>query len=462
MRDSQLWILYTRELKSAFRERSIVVQGVLLPIFMYPVLLWVMFSALVLVQGLNEGFTSRVVVEGPVPDRHASLLDSLAARTDVLVYGWEPEVDGDDDGEVNADSQTRMLQAQQSMDPPADPVAALRDGDLDAILRIDDVPSDSAGAALAGNFVAHIRFDRSETRSSGARSRIEGEVEAYRDRWLADAGAGLGLTESDRRLYAVATENVSSERDVGAMLMGQMLSVFLVIMVALGCFMPSIDTTAGERERSTWETTMTVSASRGDIIRAKYLYVATLGILAGLLNVVAMFASIGAVVQPLLDSNESIQFTIPFLAVPVMMLGAIILALFFSAAMMILASFARTFKDGQAMVTPVYWLIFIPLLLGDSPDTTLTPGIAAIPVANVAMMIKDALKGIYLWPLIGMTVVVNLVLIVLLLLLARRILAFEDFLMGSFDGSMWKFVKERMLGRKPKSGNEAATAAAGD
>ena len=59
-----------------------------------------------------------------------------------------------------------------------------------------------------------------------------------------------------------------------------MMSFFLVIMVALGCFVPSIDSTAGERERSTWETLMTVSAPRSSVILAKYLYVATLGILA--------------------------------------------------------------------------------------------------------------------------------------------------------------------------------------
>ena len=46
-------------------------------------------------------------------------------------------------------------------------------------------------------------------------------------------------------------------------------------LVAVGCFYPAIDSTAGERERSTWETLMTVSASRGSIIAAKYLYVAS-------------------------------------------------------------------------------------------------------------------------------------------------------------------------------------------
>ena len=191
---------------------------------------------------------------------------------------------------------------------------------------------------------------------------------------------------------------------------------------------------------------MTVSASRTSIVTAKYLYVATLGILAGLLNVAAMMASMGAVVRPLLGGQEgAVSFAIPWLAVPVMLAGAAALALFFAAAMMILAAFARSFKDGQAMITPVYWLVFIPLLLGDQSDVNLSLGTSLIPIANVTMMIRDAIGGVFVWPWIGVTLLVTLVLVVLLLLLARQILRFEDFLIGAFDGSFWRFAKEKLF-----------------
>jgi sodium transport system permease protein len=171
-------------------------------------------------------------------------------------------------------------------------------------------------------------------------------------------------------------------------------------------------------------------------------------VFAGVLNVLAMFLSMGAVMAPLFaQSGDDFQFALPPLALPVMVLGAIALALFFAAAMMILAAFARSFKEGQGMVTPVYWLALVPLMLSQRSDTTLTATTAAIPVANVAMMIRDAVRGVFLWPLIAETVVVELVTVVLCLLLARAILGFEDFLLGSYDGSFWRFLKERMLGR---------------
>ncbi|MBT4186992.1 MAG: hypothetical protein HOE14_07250 [Gemmatimonadales bacterium] len=154
---------------------------------------------------------------------------------------------------------------------------------------------------------------------------------------------------------------------------------------------------------------------------------------------------------PLLaEAGDQFQFTLPFLALPVMIVAAISLALFFAAAMMILASFAQSFKDGQAMAMPVYWLALLPFVLGQQTDRTLTPVIAAIPVANAAMMIRDAINGVFLWPLIAETLVVLLVMVALCLMLARMVLQFEDLLMGSFDGSFWRFAKERLLNRNGK------------
>jgi hypothetical protein len=43
---------------------------------------------------------------------------------------------------------------------------------------------------------------------------------------------------------------------------------------------------------------------------------------------------------------------------------------------------------------------------------------------------------------------VDLFLVLLCLRLARFILRFEDFLIGSYDGSFWRFAKERMHPRR--------------
>ncbi len=407
-------IVYGHELRSALREKTIVINGILMPIFLYPVLLWAMFTALTFVQGVNDGFTSRVALEGEIPAAHAALIDSLESAVDLA----------GDRGQV---SDSREL---------------LRAGALDLIVTF----SPTGGDALADNFQVALAWDRAESRSSTAHQRVESVLDDYRAAWLRSEGQARGLDTAERVVFAVLSENVATQRDVGQLLLGQMLSIFLIVMVALGCFMPAIDTTAGERERSTWETLMTVGASRGSIVVAKYLYVATLGIVAGALNVLALMISIGAIIEPLLGgSGVELDFAISPLAIPVMLAAATGIALFFAAGMMVLASFARSFKDGQAMVAPIYWLVFLPILLGNQTDSNLTLGTALIPIVNISAMLRDAIQGVFIWEWIGVTLLVTLTTVALLLLLARQVLRFEEFLVGSFDGSFWRFAKGRLL-----------------
>ena len=421
MRLSAVRVLYLKELRSALRERSIVLNSVLLPVFLYPVMLWFMFIGLTFAEGLAEGARSRVSVHG-IPAEHLEILDSLLAMPSVEVVEAPASV---------AESEARLSR-----------------GELDAVAEFSAPDQDDNG--VPGNFALRLAYDRSLERSRRARDRIEGVVERYRERWLDREAEGMAIPREEVEGFRVAGRNVATEQQLGTLLLAETLPLLLVLMVALGCFIPAIDTTAGERERSTWETTLTLAASRMSVVTAKYLYVATLGVAAGVLNVAAMFLSMGAVMGPLLSrAGDPFQFELPLLAFPVMILGAVALALFFAAAMMILAAFARTFKEGQGMVTPIYWLALVPLMLRQSSEVTLTPVTAAIPVANVAMMIRDAVRGVFLWPLVVETVLVELATVALCLLLARTILGFEEFLIGAYEGSFWRFLKERILARRP-------------
>src|ERR1700751_3826382 len=55
-------VLYAREMRGALRERAIVLNSILIPVFLYPFLLWAAFTGLTFVMGQTEGFVSRIVV----------------------------------------------------------------------------------------------------------------------------------------------------------------------------------------------------------------------------------------------------------------------------------------------------------------------------------------------------------------------------------------------------------------
>lgn len=424
---SDVRVLYLREARAALRERTIVTNSILMPILLYPFMLWAMFTGITYVMGQTEAFVSRIAVAG-VPAGHAALLNRFAS---------------DDKVELRRDVAV------------AEAAGQVERGELDALVEV--LPPEGDGAALAGNFRARITADTSKERSQKALERARSVLDRYRDEWLKKRAAELGVGEAQWQGFTIERRNVASEREMGAFILGLMLPLFFVIMVAVGCFYPAVDATAGERERNTWETLATVAASRLSVVTAKYLYVASFGFLAGTLNLVSMTLSMRMVLAPLLaSSGESLEFRVPPAAIPVMALGAALLALFVAAGMMIFASFARTFKDGQAMITPFYMIVMLPVMFLQVPGLEFSLPLAFIPIVNVTMMVREAIGGVFHWVQIGITIVVELVTVAACLWLATAILRFEDVMIGSYSGNIGTFVKQRLL-----SGRAAKTSATG-
>ena len=405
-----IWVLYRRELRCALRERSIIVNSIILQIVLYPALLWLVYSGISFVQGQTEDYTSRVMLRA-LPTEHRVFRQDLEKTGSV------------------------------ALEDIGDPEAALRDGSLDLLIDFLPVPG-----GLPGNFEARLTYDDSKDRSRMALDRVSEYLRRYRDGFLEQEGLKLGLTLRLLQPVWVASKNVATSRKMGQFLLGRMLPIFLIIMLNIGCMYPAIDSTAGEREKSTWETTLTYATSRPNIVAAKYLYVSTMAAFAGILNLAAMLLTVRSVLAPLLaDRADEFSFRIEASSVPLILLMDVLLALFVAAGMMILASFARNFKEGQSLISPFYLAIFLPLLFLQMPGLQLTPVLALVPVVNVALVFRDAVSGIYNWPLIGVTLAVEIVSIVVFLRLATLILGHEDYVMGSYSGNFGRFIKERLL-----------------
>ncbi len=420
---SDIRLLYARELRSALRERNIVVNSILLPIFLYPILLWLVYSGISFVGGQTEGFKSRVALKG-LPAEHGIL------KTD-----------------LSQDSQIELTDS-------SDPVSDLKNAKMDVLAEF--LPAQGAAASVPGNFTLKLTYDNSKDRSSIARDRITQKIGRYRDLYLEGKARDLGLTASQLQQYWVQGRNVATSRQMGQFILGLMLPLFLIIMLAVGCMYPAIDSTAGEREKSTWETLMTVATPRQNIVIAKYLYVATMASTAGILNLTAMLLSMKAILAPILgDRSEGLTFQLPLKSIPLILLVTVLLALFVAAGMMILASFARTFKEGQSMVSPFYIATFLPVMFLQVPGIELTPQLALVPIVNVALVFREAVAGTYHWSLIGITIGVEVLSVALALWLATLILRYEDFMLGTYGGSFVKFLKERLLrGRSPLKGRQ--------
>ncbi|HVR30780.1 MAG TPA: ABC transporter permease subunit [Thermoanaerobaculia bacterium] len=429
--------LYLAELRGAFRERNVLINTVLLPVLLYPLMLWALINGIMLVRGQTERLHSRVAVP-ELPQQHAGLLERIEEneRMDVellpaagepasgtgLGAGGSVRLGGDGAGAAGVEAR----------------IAA---GDLDAALGFE------ARSERSGDFRAVVTHDSAREASAAAGARLLDILREYRGDWLRGRASAL-VTEAEWDGFRVERANLATSAQMGAMILGLIAPLYFVVMVAVGCLYPAVDTTAGEHERGTWETTLTLAVSRLSIVTAKYLYVTTMGFVAGVLNLTAMTLSMGSVLAPLMTRGEQrVGFQVPWATLPWLLLGALLLAASVAAAMMMVAVFARTFREGQALVTPVYLLSFLPVLFLGREGLELTPALAAIPVVNVALLVREALGGSLPVGPTALTIAVELALIAVLLLLASRVIRNEDVLTGSHSGGPMAFLRQRLRGR---------------
>jgi sodium transport system permease protein len=416
----QVRVLYFREMRAAFRERTIVLNSILIPVFLYPFLLWAALTGLTFVQGQTEGFVSRIEVP-EWPKGHPGL--RLKLERDENIQLTHPE-------------QTSELQKGQ-----------VQGGTVDAVLRF--VGTGAGPSASGAGLTAQILYNQAQERSVQAKNRLTDLLEGYREEWLRRELTRQGVTRAEWQQFTISSRNVASGREMGGFILGMVAPVIFVVMVAVGCFYPAVDATAGERERSTWETLMSTAASRVNIVVAKYLYVATMGGLAGLLNLLAVILTLKPIFAPLLaKAGRTISYTLPASAFPIALLAGILLAGFIAAGMMLFAVFARTFKEGQSMIMPFYMLILVPIVFLQVPGLHLTLGLAFVPVVNLTLMVRHGLSGGLSWAAAAVTVVVSLLVIALCLRLAALVLQSEDVVTGAYQGGVVKFLKQRGFTRR--------------
>ena len=416
-------LLYLSELRAAMRERAVLINGILIPLLMYPLMMWVMFSGILFVTARFESFASRVEI-ADLPAEHRGLLERLEEDEGRIEITEVEAPEGTAAAAYREDVENRLLAAE-----------------LDAALIFETVvdPPGNAEVLLLSN--------GSSDQSQAARGRLERALSAERSAWLDRIAEEHGLDGADWQVFEVRSNNLATGRQMGQFLMGMMIPLFFVIMIANGCVYPAIDSTAGERERNTWETTSTLATRRIHIVTAKYLYVATMGLVAGALNAAAMVVSFRSFLGPLLarmggGGGSGFAFELPLTSLPVLFLTAVLLGALIAAAMMILAAFARTFKEGQSMVTPVILLVIFPVLVLNDPSMEFSPALAGIPVVNVVLLLRQAIAGNVLWLQLGITVLANGAAIAACLWLASRILRVEEIATGSFEGNLFQFLRQ--------------------
>jgi sodium transport system permease protein len=159
---------------------------------------------------------------------------------------------------------------------------------------------------------------------------------------------------------------------------------FILVMWSLaGALYPAVDLCAGEKERGTMETLLISPASREEIVWGKFLTIWVFSAATALLNLLSMGITTWRF-SALLSADATFRPAALFWAVALLLP----LSAFFSAICLAVGAYARSSKEGQYYLMPLF-LVTMPLIFMTlAPGVELNPFYSMVPVTGVALLLQ--------------------------------------------------------------------------
>jgi len=405
-------VVLKKEIRETLRDRSLILNLILIPLFLYPTLGFGAFQVIQIVRGVAERSKPVVIVSPAVP---SVLRDSLSVRKDITV-------------EVDAHTILRMRAAGDSA--AARSAWQTRGSKAAVLLDWTGAPQDTAV----------LYHDGSRDQSQRAREAVSHEIENWKLASISRRAREQGLPEEEVRPWTVLEEDTSSAVERGKEILSMVLPITLVLMLTMGTYYSALDTIVGERERGTFESLLTSPLTRGQILLGKFAYVVIASLVSLFLNLMSLTIFLSFLMR-LLPGTTEIAIDVEPAAFLLILAASILAGAFFAAVFMVAAASAKTYREGQAALLPYY---FGSIILGLTTATTrgsFTMKQALIPVVNVVSLFKSVLRGEYPWPPIVAAFLVLGFLAAAAIAVAARIGAREDAPWGT-RLKFWQLRKE--------------------
>ncbi|MFA3789812.1 ABC transporter permease [Aliiglaciecola sp. SL4] len=188
--------------------------------------------------------------------------------------------------------------------------------------------------------------------------------------------------------------NTADTRENWGEKIGGLIPYFIFILCLQGAMFPAADLGAGEKERGTLETLLISPIERYKLVLGKFLTIALAGLTSALITVSSM-----ALWGLILSQGLAIEFVVAFMSsigavdFILMFLMLIPVVAIFASILLSLSIYAKSYKEAQSYMGTLMMLLFIPIFLAMAPGVELKGVWAWVPLTNVALAIKELIKG---------------------------------------------------------------------
>jgi sodium transport system permease protein len=271
-------------------------------------------------------------------------------------------------------------------EPPADIEHAVREREVDAVLV---VPEDYAERYRAGKPArVELIVDESRTDAVASVHKVEKLIEAHAQQVGTLRLLAHGVSPELSQPVKIDKVDLSTPKKRAAMFLN-LIPMFVLLASFMGGMYTATDATAGERERGSLEALLIAPVSRTALVLGKWLATVIFSAVTVALTLAATLAALRQVPMGSLGITLSLgaRDALWILA------ATLPLSLFVGAAQLLVASFARSFKEAQTYLSLMVFAPMLPAML-----TTLNPiktklWMTAVPVLGQQVILGDIIRG---------------------------------------------------------------------
>jgi sodium transport system permease protein len=370
--------IYIKEMKDSFRDRRTLLLTVLLPIIMMTGL--VLFYENLVSDGSNETYTLAVN-------------ESFGTNEEALFTGIE---------------NIELVKT-------PNPETTLEEGDAQAalILSQDFIEKVQKGEDATATLIG----DSFSQKSSQLMTFVTTALGKYEFTVVSERLSGQGIPENLIQPFTIVQKELTEEND-GLNLIAMLVPLILALAIGIGSGPSAADLFAGEKEKKTMEALLMTPVNRMTLLIAKWLTIATIGAISGVVTLVVVALEINFLTENL-KSAVSFGDNV-YIIIGAALLGSIVYSMFVASLLMITSIMGKTIKESQSYSTPIMMIAMFPLMI--------TTGIGinelafqhfAIPMMNIFTILKELSFGIVNYQHIGIMIGSNLLFIVIAFIVAR-------------------------------------------
>jgi len=364
-------IVYRKELRDLLRDRRTIMSMIVVPVIVMPLLV----TALIMT---SAKLTNKVREESPK----------------VMIIG------GEDSTQTVA--ALRTLSNITWVPASADFTNLISDKKINAAIGL---PANFDAAIHAGEDpTVKVYTYEGEFKSMNAWQNLNWFFQSRRDKIVGDRLTEKNLSPSVLKPFEVVNTNVASPTKVSGNVIGMILPYLLIIMCMTGAIYPSIDLTAGEKERGTMETILCSPVARSHLVVGKGLVVLTVSLATACLALTSNGTAVILIKHLLGGAARGNDFPLvvepsSLLAILVMMVP---LAIFFSATMLALGLYSRSAKEANSYLQPLLIFTIMPAAAAALPGMELNYKLALVPILNVSLAGREIMTGALHWHYIAL------------------------------------------------------------